>query len=259
MANKPYAPSVAVIFIAGGLALALAVGVALVVALPIEIHLPVICTACNTSSNITIVHVSIVPGASSPTSTNWYSPDNITVIIGVNNTVEWTNNDQATHTVTEVNGTFDSGDIAPGQTFTYNFTTPGVFPYYCTIHPWMHGTVTVKQGIPSVRIDIPVGASNPPTPWNQSHLVSNLYYDPAEVVVVIGVNNTITWVNTDSVAHTVTADNGSFDSGNLAPGASWTHTFTTPGTYRYYCTYHLWMGGEVVVLPSATSNSTSQG
>lgn len=55
---------------------------------------------------------------------------------------------------------------------------------------------------------------------------------------VINVGDTVTWTNSGSMMHTVTADNGSFDSGTLAPGQSFSHTFTTPGTYTYYCRFH---------------------
>jgi plastocyanin len=65
--------------------------------------------------------------------------------------------------------------------------------------------------------------------------------------VVIGVNSTVTWVNSDDVPHTVTANDGSFNSGNLDAGQSWSHTFTTPGTYAYYCAYHPWMKGTIIV------------
>jgi plastocyanin len=89
------------------------------------------------------VHVSIFPGAASYAS--GYDPDNITVVIGVNNTVIWTNNDNEPHTVTASNGSFDSGNMNPGTTFTYTFTTPGTYTYICTYHPWMRGYVTVIQ------------------------------------------------------------------------------------------------------------------
>jgi plastocyanin len=72
-------------------------------------------------------------------------------------------------------------------------------------------------------------------------------YSPVEVTVVIGVNNTVTWVNDDNAAHTVTSRDGSFGSGNIGAGGVYTYTFTTPGTYRYYCAYHSWMVGTVVV------------
>jgi len=57
----------------------------------------------------------------------------------------------------------------------------------------------------------------------------------------------VTWINRDAVAHTVTADNGSFASGNLQPGGSFSFTFTRPGTYAYHCSIHPSMHGSVVV------------
>ena len=90
------------------------------------------------------VRVSIIPGAGSYAT--GYAPDNITVVIGVNNTVVWTNNDNEPHTVTATDGSFDSGTMNPDATFTYTFKTPGTYTYICTLHPWMHGYVTVKPG-----------------------------------------------------------------------------------------------------------------
>ena len=46
--------------------------------------------------------------------------------------------------VGEPDGTFDSGNMATGDTFSHTFDTAGDFPYYCTPHPWMTGTVTVS-------------------------------------------------------------------------------------------------------------------
>ena len=73
------------------------------------------------------------------------------------------------------------------------------------------------------------------------------YYVPQTITVVLGMNNTVTWVNNDDAAHTVTATGGSFNSGNLDAGQSWTHTFTIAGTYTYFCAYHPWMKGTVIV------------
>lgn len=77
-------------------------------------------------------------------------------------------------------------------------------------------------------------------------------YAPDSITLVIGVNNTVTWTNDDSVAHTVTSSSapncGSFNSGNLNSGQTWTHAFTVPGTYQYYCKYHSWMTGTIVVV-----------
>jgi nitrite reductase (NO-forming) len=92
------------------------------------------------------VPISIQPGSAVNTTTTYYSPTNITVVIGVNNTITWTNNDNVAHTVTADNGLFDSGLLNQGQTWSYTFTTPGTYQYHCSIHPWMKGTVIVKSG-----------------------------------------------------------------------------------------------------------------
>ena len=92
-----------------------------------------------------ITNVSIVPGASDLTSTA-YSPDVVTVVVGANNTVVWTNNDNVTHSANGKNTTFNSYDIAPGMTGRFTFTTPGTYPYYCFYHPNMEGKVIVKAG-----------------------------------------------------------------------------------------------------------------
>jgi plastocyanin len=77
-----------------------------------------------------------------------FSPSSITV--AVNTTVTWTNNDNVTHTVTSNTGVFNSGNIGNagnyggGGTFSYKFTSAGTFPYHCSIHPAMTGTVVVQ-------------------------------------------------------------------------------------------------------------------
>jgi plastocyanin len=92
------------------------------------------------------VSVSLVSGAGTNTSSRGYAPDHITVILGVNSTVAWTNNDVSPHTVTADDGSFYSGNLAPGGSFTFSFTGPGVYTYHCTYHPWMVGSVTAKAG-----------------------------------------------------------------------------------------------------------------
>ncbi|MHB1909024.1 MAG: DUF1404 family protein [Nitrososphaerales archaeon] len=73
-------------------------------------------------------------------------------------------------------------------------------------------------------------------------------YSPQNIIVVIGVNNTVVWVSHSFTQDTVTSVNGSFDSGPISPGQMWSHTFTTPGTFEYSCIYHPWMKGSVKVL-----------
>jgi plastocyanin len=85
--------------------------------------------------------VSIVNGASVQT-TGAYAPNPITVAVG--GTVTWTNSDSTTHTSTGNNNTWNSGPILPGASFSRTFASAGSFPYHCTIHPGMVGTVTVQ-------------------------------------------------------------------------------------------------------------------
>ncbi len=68
---------------------------------------------------------------------------------------------------------------------------------------------------------------------------------------VVPVGGTITWTNMGSQAHSVTASDGSFDSGLVDPGAAATLQFDVPGTYAYVCSPHPWMKGFVVVSPDA--------
>ena len=86
---------------------------------------------------------------------------------------------------------------------------------------------------------------------------TGLNYSPVTVTVTIGQNNTVSFVNKDNTVHTVTADGGSFDSGNILAGATRTYTFTTPGTFQYHCTYHTWMKGTVIVLAAGSSQSSA--
>jgi plastocyanin len=71
-----------------------------------------------------------------------FNPSSITV--SVNTTITWTNKDGVAHTVTSTTGLFDSGGINPNGTYSRQFTTTGSFPYRCTIHPSMTGTVVVN-------------------------------------------------------------------------------------------------------------------
>jgi plastocyanin len=71
-----------------------------------------------------------------------FSPSTITVKVGAN--VTWTNEDSASHQVKEDNGLFLSSVLGNGQSFTYTFTTTGIYNYTCNIHSSMHGKVIVE-------------------------------------------------------------------------------------------------------------------
>jgi plastocyanin len=77
-------------------------------------------------------------------------------------------------------------------------------------------------------------------------------FDPAQVDIAPG--TTITWVNNDDEAHTVTADDGLFDSGRLEPGDSYSVWFDGSGTVAYHCEPHPHMTGGVVVGEASSSN-----
>lgn len=72
-----------------------------------------------------------------------YSPQNVTVVLGINSTVTWLSHSLSYDTVTSDQGVFGSGQISPGGSFAFTFTKPGVYEYHCIYHPWMVGSVTV--------------------------------------------------------------------------------------------------------------------
>ncbi len=86
--------------------------------------------------------------------------------------------------------------------------------------------------------------TTPPPAANYSVTISGFAFSPATLTVSAGA--TVTWTNKDSVAHTVTSDTGAFDSGNIAPNATFSYKFTTAGTFSYHCAIHPSMKASVV-------------
>ena len=100
-------------------------------------------------AGINATSVSIVKGASNPSTQKPYDPSPLNVAVG--RTVLWINSDNTAHTVTEGNPSgntpsngFDSGILGPGQTFKHAFDKPGTVSCSCTLHPFMLGQVIVK-------------------------------------------------------------------------------------------------------------------
>jgi plastocyanin len=86
---------------------------------------------------------------------NAFSPDPFSESFAVKATVKWVNADVGTggyggstgvshHLVSNTLGVFDTGMIGPGSTQTVTFTAPGSYPYHCSIHPTMTGTITIN-------------------------------------------------------------------------------------------------------------------
>ncbi len=88
---------------------------------------------------------------------------------------------------------------------------------------------------PSVSISI-VDAPRPQEKWG---------YAPTARKVAVG--TWVTWTNNGQDAHTVTANDGSFDSGDLDPSDGFSWYFDQPGTYTYTCAEHPWMNGTIIV------------
>ncbi|MCL5070163.1 MAG: cupredoxin family copper-binding protein [Actinobacteria bacterium] len=80
---------------------------------------------------------------------------------------------------------------------------------------------------------------------SQAVSIKSNAFDPASLTIKVG--DTITWANNDSYAHTVTSDNGAFDSGSMAGGATFSFTFKTAGTFSYHCGIHTFMTAKIIV------------
>jgi plastocyanin len=89
---------------------------------------PTGCSSSNPPNTITMAHL-------------MYSPTTLTVSVGT--TVTWKNTDTIQHSVTSDTGLFDSGLFSPGGSYTHTFDTAGTYPYHCTIHAGMVGTIIV--------------------------------------------------------------------------------------------------------------------
>lgn len=72
-----------------------------------------------------------------------FNPAKVTIVSG--ETVTFTNRDDDAHTVTSTSGVFDSKGIDTGQSWHYQFLKPGTYTYFCALHPFMKGTIVVKE------------------------------------------------------------------------------------------------------------------
>jgi plastocyanin len=101
-------------------------------------------------------------------------------------------------------------------------------------------TATVPADTATVPADTATAEGN-----TLSARVEDFSFQPARLEVKAG--TTVTWTNQGQVIHTVTAEDGSFDSGEIDAGAKGSITFSRPGTYAYHCTPHPFMKGVIVV------------
>ena len=207
-----------------------------------------------------------------------FAPRDLTVTAG--DRVRWVNASDTPHTTTSDaggDGAWDSGVVGAGGSFVQLFTRPGTYAYRCVLHPDVQtGTVTVRDGplATTTPSDTPTplptpGAAAPDAATNREPAalasapqlveIEQREYSFAPDTITVRAGDTVRWVNRGIVAHNSIGDGGAWASPMLmAPGAEFSHTFTTAGTFRYRCTLHANMGQEgTVIVRGAARSPTS--
>ena len=229
--------------------------------------------------------VSVAEGSGTPgceDTDSCYLPSSLEIRVG--DTVSWSNDDSAAHTVTSgsVSGDagtiFDSSLFMAGTTFDHTFDEAGTFDYFCMVHPWMTGQIIVNEVhdmmvAPEMTMPVMEPETEPIVEAGIEELSSesttmaivsippgaavlgcedtDSCYLPYEVIISVG--DTVAWSNDDSAAHTVTSGSvdagltGVFDSGLFASNSRFEFTFDEAGTFDYFCMVHPWMTGVVYV------------
>ena len=167
-----------------------------------------------------------------------FEPAELTVPTGT--TITWTNGSDRPHTVTDRGGTFDTNPIAPNASGELTFPAPGVYHYFCRINPnRMNGIITVAGDTAQASVNR-VEAIDPAPHFTGE----SLRFVPAELTVKAG--STLQFANVGAKPHSLTADDGSFDTGIVTPGAeagrfagtNASLTVKEPGTFRFHCEVH---------------------
>jgi plastocyanin len=236
-----------------------------------------------------------------------------TLDVGVGATVEWRHVGRLDQAIRADDGSFDSGPLLPGDSFSATFARAGTYTYRSAIEGQAEliGVVRVTEAEPEEpgppegpswsgdrpepapaparpetgegdpvrghpRPQLPVGlggeqavplaagaGGNVVTVAQAGATVTvvDSAYQPKQVEVDPGA--TVTWQQEGVLPHTVTADDGSFDSGEMGQGDTFAHEFSQPGTYPYYCEFHGAPGGQgmagVVVVASAGGGGNGGG
>jgi plastocyanin len=113
---------------------------------------------------------------------------------------------------------------------------------------------TDVQNSTTLPAEAPAESTTPAPDSTTTVEILNNAFNPPQLNVAPG--TTVTFVNRDSVPHTVTADNGLFDSGELAPGASYPVVLDGAGTVTYHCKLHPEMRGSIVVGEGGQAGET---
>jgi plastocyanin len=107
------------------------------------------------------------------------------------------------------------------------------------------------KGAATAAVLLLLGVATPSSAAEREVSIPGKLFEPERLEVLVG--DTVTWQNRDAVTHTVTADNGNFDSGDVAPDGTFSVTFEGPGRFPYHCAIHHFMTGEVDVFALALS------
>ena len=173
----------------------------------------------------------------------------------------------------EGNGNFDAYDAKTGKNLWQFQTGAGANAPAVTYQVGGQQYVAVASG-GNFQLDFPRGdtlwvfslngslgpAPAPPAPAAQvgaaARSVTNVTiedfdFNPGVFGVAVPPGTSITWTNKGPTAHTTTADNGLWDSGDLAAGQSYSFTFNDPGVYWYFCRPHPFMRGTITIDPNA--------
>lgn len=133
--------------------------------------------------------------------------------------------------------------FGPGETIRLDLDLePGLYKIECFVANHddlgMEALLEVREDAPLVR---PEGSAG------DTVAIRGFAFEPPSVRVTAG--NEVVWTNEDPAEHTVTAENGGFDSGTLSEGDTFSHGFAEPGRYPYRCVIHPSMTGTIVVSP----------
>ena len=185
-------------------------------------------------------------------SVDCYEPASLSIEPGTE--VKWFNADVIDHTVTSgtpgggPDGLFDSETLQPGQQFVHTFLETGTFPYFDTLHTWAIGEIIVNPVFPpGIDILISLGSSSSDCQFTDDCFI------PSEFIANIG--DTVTWLNLDDAAHTVTSGtpgggpDGLFDSGLIFTTEEFSNQFLEGGIFPYYDVIHPWAVGSITVNP----------
>ena len=175
------------------------------------------------------------------------APERLEVSAGT--VVTWRNQDDERHRVRSRQGPveFDSGNLEPGERFSVTFVVAGDYPYLDERNDEdasYFGTIVVIDDQP---------AGGPPPLVASVTLIDESFQPPA---LEVAVGATVVWENIDGDDdHTVTAEDGAFNSGVVPAGTAFEHTFEAAGTFLYFCAIHPEMVGTVTVVGGAPAEA----